>query len=347
MIKKICFFTPEYDPARQSQMNYYEKVLPKKIEIFVVSLKEVDKKYNLKRSKIFSLGYDKIKAPFRLRKFCRENEIDLLTNLRGTGRALFGFVIATVFTKTKTLFYVVGNPKFGSSLNWPYFISQFFIDRFLSSSKWVTENMKNFLFFSRNKIFYLTNPVDINKFKPKTNTELRKKIGFKEKDKILIYVGRIEPEQGSDYLLELIQENPDKKFLLIGSMRDENYKNAKFKNMIHIPFIQNTDLPDYYNISDLCLFFTKRNAYPLPPREALSCGIPAMVFDLNTFEQLSTNSAIKVPFDLDIIQKEIDKFFKLSKKERKRLSKEARDFIIKDCSEEAVEKDTLKRFLEI
>jgi len=346
MIKRICFFTPEYDPARQTQMNYYEKILPKEIEIFIVSLKEVDKKYKLKRSKIFSLGYDKIKAPFRLRKFCKENKIDLLTNLRGTGKALFGFVIATSFSKTKSLFYVVGNPKFSNSVSWFYFISQFFITRFLSSSKWVTGNLKKYLFFSRNKIFYLTNPVDVHKFKPQ-KTELRKKLGFTDKDKIFIYVGRIEPEQGSDYLLELIKKNPDKKFLLIGTMRDENYKNFKPNNLMHIPFIQNVDLPDYYNIADLCLFFTKRNAYPLPPREALACGTPVMVFDLNTFEQLTTNSAIKVPFDINIIQEEIDKFFKLPEQERKKLSKEARDFIVKDCSEESVNEETLKYFLEI
>src|SRR3989344_7453267 len=137
MIKRICFFTPAYDPARQSQMNYYEKVFPKDIELFVVSLKEIDEKYKLKRTKMFSLSYDRLKAPFRLRKFCKENRIDLLTNLRGTGRATFVFVIATTFTKTKSLFYVVGNPNFKQPISWPFFISQFFIDRFLASSKWV------------------------------------------------------------------------------------------------------------------------------------------------------------------------------------------------------------------
>jgi len=347
MIKRICFFTPEYDPARQSQMNYNEKVLPKEMEIFVVSLKEVDKKYKLKRSKIFSLSYNKIKSPFRLRKFCKDNKIDLLTNLRGTGRAVFGFVIASIFTKTKTIFYVVGNPKFRSPMNWPYFVSQFFIDRFLVSGKWVKENMEKYLFFSKKKIFYLPNPINTHLFCQKDKKKIRKKLGFGERDKVLISIGRIEPEQGSDYLLELINKNTDKKFLLIGNIKDESFRNKKFKNVVHIPFIQNIDLPEYYNASDINLFFTKRNSYPLPPREALACGVPVMIFDLNTFEQLDTSSAIKVPFDLEVIQKKIDEFFELSKKEKNKLSKEAREFIINDCSEEVVEKDVLKYFLEI
>ena len=121
--------------------------------------------------------------------------------------------------------------------------------------------------------------LNIEIFKPLDKEKLRKKFGFKDKDKICIYVGRIEPEQGSDYLLKLIKKNPDKKFILIGEMKDKNFQNKKFSNAIHIPFVLNKKLPEYYNLADLSLFFSKRNSYPYPPRESLACEVPVIVFN--------------------------------------------------------------------
>jgi glycosyltransferase involved in cell wall biosynthesis len=151
---------------------------------------------------------------------------------------------------------------------------------------------------------------------------LRKQFGFKYSDKILFYVGRIEPEQGSDYLLELIKRNPEKKFILIGQMRDDNFKDKKFENVTYIPFVPNTELPYYYNLADITLFFSKRNAYPYPPRESLACEVPVILFNLNTFGQLKTDAVKKVPFDVEKIQKEIDNLFYLSKKVKEIMIKE-------------------------
>jgi len=204
--------------------------------------------------------------------------------------------------------------------------------------------MKRFLFFSRKKIFYLLVPIDTNLFKPKNKFELRKKFGFKEKDKILIYIGRIELEQGSDYLLKLIKKNPDKKFILIGEVKDECFK-KKFKNVTPIPYVLHKDIPDYLNVSDLSLFFSKRNNYPLPPRESLSCGIPVILFNLHTFGQLKTKAVIKVPLNMEKIKEGIENFFSLSTEQKRQLSEEGREFIIRDCSEESVREKTLKLFL--
>ncbi len=95
------------------------------------------------------------------------------------------------------------------------------------------------------------------------------------------------------------------------------------------------------------MFFSKRNSHPLPPRESLACGVPVILFDLDTFERLTTNSVKKVPQDLGKIQKEIDEFFQLPKTERDKLSKEGRNFIINDSSEEKLKDETLKYLLEI
>ena len=346
MIKKICFFFGHYDPARQVIMDYYEKLFPKDVELFIVCARKFDrKKYKLKRTEVTEFLNKKFIVPFRLRKFCKDNNIELLVNLTGQAEVALTLFLATIFTKTKQTFYFLGNPKINLK-NCFFLFFQFFIGSFLSCSKEVSDKIKKFLLFSKKKTFYLPFPINIHIFTPKNKKKLRRTFDFKDKDKILIYVGRIELEQGSDYLFELIKQNPDKKFILIGELKDEKFKNEKFKNVMHIPFVLNYKLPDYYNMSDLSLFLSKRNSYPYPPRESLACGVPVILFNLDTFKRLTTNSVKKVPFNLEKIQKEIDKFFLLSKTEREKLSKEGRNFIINDSSEEKLKDKTLKYLLE-
>ena len=345
MIKKVCFFLGHYDPARQAIMNYYEKVLPKDLEIFIACASKFDyEKYKLKRAKVKEILDKKFIVPFKLRKFCKEKNIDLLINLTGQAEVALTLFTATAFTKTKSTFYVLGNPKINLKNSF-FLFSQFFTDRFLSCCKEVADKLGKYLIFSRNKNFYLPFPIDTKLFK-KNNTNLRKTLGLKKEDNVIIYVGRIEFAQGSDYLQELVKKNPDKKFLFIGQWKDETFKSKNFKNIIYIPYVLHEELSDYYNLADLTLFFSKRNSYPYPPRESLACEVPVILFNLDTFGQLKTLAVKKVPFNLEKIQQEINKFFSLSKKERENLSKEGRSFIVKDSSEESVKNKTLKYLLE-
>lgn len=345
MIKKICFFLGHYDPARQVIMEYYEKIFPKDVEIFIVCAKKFDKeRYHLKRTKIFEFLDPKMIVPFKLRKFLKENNIDLVINLTGEAEVAMALLISTIFSRTKNIFYFLGNPKDNLKLS-VFLFFQFFTASILSVCKEVADKFKRLLFFKRKDIFYVPYPINIHIFKPLNKKLMRKKFGFKENDKVLIYVGRIHFSQGSDYLYDLVKKNPEKKFILIGELKDNNFKNRKFENVTHIPFVSNKELPNYYNLADLSLFFSRRNSYPYPPRESLACEVPVILFNLNTFGQLKTNAVKKVPFDVEKIQEEINHFFSLSKKEKEKMGKEGRRFIIEDSSEEKIKEKTLKYFL--
>jgi len=341
-IKRVCFFLGHYDPARQVIFNYYEKIFPRDMKFFIACADKFDReKYKLERTKVFEFTDKRYKTPFQLRKFLKENKIELLINLTGAGEIAISMFIATVFTKTKSIFYFLGNPK-ANLMNSCFLFFQFFFSKIISSGKEISDKLKKILFFNHKKMLYLPFPINTNLFVPKNKKALRKKFGFKKSDKVLFYVGRIEPEQGSDYLLELIKRNPEKKFLLVGQIKDENFEKNKFKNVTHFPFIPNKELPDYINTADLSLFFSKRNSYPYPPRESLACEVPVLLFDLKTFGQLKTRATIKVGFNIEKVQKEIERFFSLPEKELKEISKEGREFIVKDSSEEKLKDKTIK-----
>jgi glycosyltransferase involved in cell wall biosynthesis len=72
----------------------------------------------------------------------------------------------------------------------------------------------------KNKITVIPIGIDLNKFKPMNKENVRRKYGFDTKDKIIIYVGRLEKEKNLDLLIKsfvLVKKyDPHAKLALVG-----------------------------------------------------------------------------------------------------------------------------------
>jgi glycosyltransferase involved in cell wall biosynthesis len=199
----------------------------------------------------------------------------------------------------------------------------------LFCSRDIMESCRRILFFSRKKIFQLPYPLDVSLFTPGNKIGLRNKLKIPKNQKTIIFVGRIEYNKGADIILKLAEKNPDILFILIGKL-SPRIDIAPLKNLRLLPAVSSQNLSDYYSAADLCLFPSRAEAFGLVPREAMACGTPAIVSDITSLRLIGP--AIKVPLDSEEIDKEIKKFFNLSKKEKENLSKISRDFIIGECS---------------
>ena len=105
MAKKICLFFGHYDPARQTIMDYYEKIFPKDVNLTVACASRFDReRYKIKAPVIEFLDR-KFIVPFKLRRFCRKNKIDLVVNYTGQAEVSMTLFLATVFSRTKSIFY--------------------------------------------------------------------------------------------------------------------------------------------------------------------------------------------------------------------------------------------------
>ena len=343
MIKKICFFTTHYDFPRQWLMEYYERIIPGKTKIFLFCDGKDAEKFKLKKTKI--IGYKKIKVFWELRRFCREKNIDVVTNLSGKNNTAFVMGISIFGLKTKNIFYNHSNPSKKELLFFALF--QFLTDRILIGADDLKKKIRRFL-FNKEKIFTLTTPINTELFKPKNKKQARKKLKFlnlSPNDMVISYVGRISFLKGSDFLLKAIKSNPEKKFILIGKIEDRNYNFNELKNAIHIPEAERSHLPDYLNASDLFLFFSRTEGLGAAYREAMACGIPAIVSDIEAVRTVKT--AIKVPFNVGKIQKKINWFFALPKKEKTKLSKQVISDMEKNHSEKSLKNIHLKYFLNV
>jgi glycosyltransferase involved in cell wall biosynthesis len=204
--------------------------------------------------------------------------------------------------------------------------------------------LNRYTLFSKSKIFTLPTAIDTHFFKPKNRILCRKKLGISKKEKVVSFVGRVQYEKGSDYLLKIIKNNPDKKFILIGKLMDENYDKNELKNVLFVERANSEELVNYYNASDVFLFLSRSEGLGLAYREAMSCGIPAIVSDIEAIRLVE--AAIKVPFDEKAIQEKIDYLFSLSQIDMKKLSKYTREYTVREFSEESLKGAHVKYFLD-
>lgn len=118
----------------------------------------------------------------------------------------------------------------------------------------------------------LPNGIDTTKFYP-LHALIKKKqkeaLQLKSKN-VFLWCSQDRPKKGLEIVLEMWKKNsfPDSQLLVIGSTRKDNIPGVSFLGRI-----PNSDLPQYYQVSDVYLFSTLcQEGFGLSLIEALSCG---------------------------------------------------------------------------
>lgn len=134
-----------------------------------------------------------------------------------------------------------------------------------------------------NKVFLMTMGVDTELFKPRAgNNSLRKELGIKGDDVVILYVGRLESVKGVTYLLQAAKKMhlhyKDTKFLIVGdgSLRRKHEKLAKsFLDSI-IFTGHREDIPELMNISDIFVLPSLSEDMSCVVMEACASGLPVI-----------------------------------------------------------------------
>ncbi len=368
MGKKICFFSAGFAFNRLNRMRFYEKALPKDTEIFLFTTDRWHDKgkeayqfewAGLKRTKIIVAKYDRT-LPFALRKFCRDNKIDRIINI-GNRASVALFWFACLFSRTEYLFNMMGWVPIGKEMIknrikkeiWDYFFFYFFA----FFAKKITSNdlgvYKRFtgknkplffkLFGKKVKVVYLPAPLNTDMFYQKDKKQARKKVGLPLNKKVIIFVGRINPNKCGDILIELIKRNPDILFVVIGRSVLKEFEDLlamKPKNLIYHAKKNPEELIDYYNAADASFLLMRLRGGGLGQtvQESLACGLPCICRELEGIK--STPALMQIPYQKAIYaklvydlhygvkesEKAIKEFFNKPQKERDKISKIARDY---------------------
>lgn len=174
-----------------------------------------------------------------------------------------------------------------------------------------TDSEKSYLEYlyqaDKNKITIIPPGVNTSLFKPLDKELAKTKIGAKKEDKILLFVGRIEPLKGLDMLLYalkvLIMQNPQINICLwiVGGdilQKQELWSHQlkmlqQLKELLHLStrvrFVgQKTqhELAYYYNASEMVIMPSHYESFGMVTLEAMACGVPVITTNVAGVSQL-------------------------------------------------------------
>jgi glycosyltransferase involved in cell wall biosynthesis len=217
-----------------------------------------------------------------------------------------------------------------------------FSDKIIFGASDQAQKARTFFSPAKNKIIHLSLIIDEDIFCKKNKGDMRKKIGIPLNKKVIIFIGRIHPLKGSEILKELVKKEKDKLFVLVGKDSDNLFSDKKDKNVLIIDSIPNNKLSEYYSAADLCILPSKTEGFGLVSRESMLCETPALVSDIPSLRVIP--GAIVSKNNAKEMSKKIKWLFNLSEKEREKIGKECRDFIIQETSYKILKEKYLSNF---
>jgi D-inositol-3-phosphate glycosyltransferase len=151
---------------------------------------------------------------------------------------------------------------------------------------------------SEEKIDVIPCGVNMELFKPVDKMAARQKLGITD-EKILLFVGRIDPLKGIDKLIQtmpLLKNSGNVKLLVVGgdeNCRVELEKLKKLSRELNIQgyvdfrgLVKQEQLPYFYSAADVCVVPSYYESFGLVPLEALACGTPVVATDVGDLKNI-------------------------------------------------------------
>jgi len=151
---------------------------------------------------------------------------------------------------------------------------------------------------SSEKIGVVPCGVNLGKFKLLGKAQSRQYLGFGN-DKIILFVGRIDPLKGIDKLIKALpylRNIQGLKLLIIGGGEHSQPEIDQLQRLSHNLEVQNSvnflglikhgDLPYFYNAADACVLPSYHESFGLVALESLACGTPVVATDTGDFKSI-------------------------------------------------------------
>ena len=161
-------------------------------------------------------------------------------------------------------------------------------DRIVAVSEHERGNMIDFYEAPGDRIQVIPCGVDMDVFKPMPKDEARRELGLGHEN-VLLYVGRVQPLKGPEFLLESVARmdlSEGLKVLIVGGDVTGDEEVTKVRRLAgelgidHLVSFEGTvphkRLVHYYNAADLCVVPSFYESFGLVAAEAMACGTPVV-----------------------------------------------------------------------
>jgi len=140
--------------------------------------------------------------------------------------------------------------------------------------------------------------VNLEQFKALDKTQARQYLGF-DNDKIILFVGRIDPLKGIDKLIKALpylRNIQGLRLLVIGGGEHSQHEieqlqklacSLKIQNSVaFLGLVKHEQLPYFYSAADVCVVPSYYESFGLVALESLACGTPVVATDVGDFKSI-------------------------------------------------------------
>jgi len=140
--------------------------------------------------------------------------------------------------------------------------------------------------------------VNLERFQPMDRKIARKRVGFTG-DRIILYVGRIEPLKGIDQLMKAmpyLRNSQETRLVIIGgdehSRREMERLQALSRDLdvqssvTFLGSVKHEQMPYFYNAADVCVVPSYYESFGLVAIESLACGTPVVASDVGDLKSI-------------------------------------------------------------
>jgi len=205
------------------------------------------------------------------------------------------------------------------------------------------------LFPSLKKKIFLSEfyPININIFRPRNKTKLRKKYKIPKNKKIILFSAQDLKDQrkGYSYFEKIINKFSKNKNFFFISMGKSDSNLKKFNNHKHFNFLTNENTAEIYSLSDIFLCTSIIDNLPLTVLEALSSGNLVVSFKNGGAEEVLKKTGYSFP--ISQFRKMLNFIENVSIKKINKYSLISRKFAVKNLNENKTKDQYFKIFKKI
>ena len=233
------------------------------------------------------------------------------------------------------------------------------VHKIITVSHFLKEELVKRYFVKEERIQVIYNGVDTERFNPNVNGNSIRKIYKLENCPVVLYLGRLAPYKGVQFLIEAIpevlRELPETKFLISGAMRydiidlSRLIKSLKVENsVVFTGYVSDRDIPNLYACCDVFCYPSLWEGFGLTPAEAQACGKPVVAFNNCALPEVVKNRRTGLLVEPRNVKALAEALIHLlyDKERRIRMGSEAREMMLRLFSWDKAAQQTLQVYHE-